>query len=761
MRWPVIFWSALLFFDLVPCGSTTPVNDEVGTHSPEPTAEQQQVNYADRLKQLIGNFLDGQASGFKRQLLSADLSTECSVGLLKFVRGIRNLEPWAMRLFDASGKYPTGALQVTLADLGAFDECVETVVHDEYGTVTARGQYCNLRLLSGGNGTDLMNLLIKAVAMTHPRIQRFSQDFSKTNLPILRLGICMLDECSEEDLQKLFRAVLPSSLSVTVTGCVTSVPPAVTRGQVIIIAFLGSLGLMVVLGTAVDVCIPHKKHLSRIKRILISSSTSFSVVSNTRVLLQVATEKGSEAYRYRFLHGIRFLSIVWIVLGHCYASPSEVWSRIVNAVLHADHWENIIITSGFQSVDTFFFLGGFLLAAGACKLRRTGVIVFVLGVVVRIIRTMAPVFFFIMCVRLLPLMTSGPDAKAFFGETNKETKEKWLSLLLQVMNYNLNPTFDQRVFGHFWYLSLDFQFFVLCLPILLLLKRRAKCAVATFTLLSLLSCSIATWEVAGKQTTPFIVGLTERLETFLETLSTYYSYPFYHGVCYFSGCITFFLVAWYEEQKMPKAVQTAAWCIAIGSGLSCIFMKVPWYQTTEPTSEFVKLSLAFFDRILWSVFLSWTTLACATGRGGFLCTFLSWSAFAPLSRLAFGVYIVHWPFIHLVQQTSRERMFFSYFFVVSLLFSVLLWSYLLSYLLFVFCEAPTARLSKLIFEPTLKSTAMETGDTAPKAVESVEKPSMVIVTADSAKKEPTRSTSGKNSPHGFYCEKANLASCRL
>lgn len=742
------------------CTSATSVSDDARAEAP--ATEPPQAKYADRFKQLIANLLDGASTGFKRKLLNAELSPECSLGLIKFIRGIKNLEPWAMRMFDASGKYPTGALQTTRSDLGAFDECVETVVHDEYGIERVRGQYCNLQLYAG-NKTDLDDYLSRAMQMTHPRVDKFQGHAYEQNVPLLRLGICMLDDCSEQDLQKLLRAVVPPALGVTVTNCVTSVPPTMTKAQVIIIAFLGSLSLMVLLGTAVDVCSPRKGQASGVKGVLLSAATAFSVVSNTRMMLRVATDKGSEAYCYRFLHGLRFLSIVWVVVGHCYGSPSDVWARFVNALIYADHWENTITAGGFISVDTFFFLSGFLLAAVVCKQKKNPMIVFVLAVIRRFIRTMAPVFFVIMCLHLTPLIVSGPDAKTFFTKVHEETHKQWLPLLLQVQNYNFSVAdTNAPVFGHLWYLALDFQYFLVCLPILLLLKRRPKFAVAAFTLLSLLSCAIATWQVAGTQMTPFVVVLTERLTTFLETGFYYYFYPFYHAPCYFTGCITFFLVAWYKEKKMSKAFQTAAWCIAIASGLTCFFLKTPWYQTTQPTNEFGKLSLAFFDRILWSVCLLWVTLACAIGRGGFLCTFLSWSAFTPLSRLAFGVYIIHLPFVQLMMYTSRERMFFSHFFVVSFFFTVLLWSFLLSYLLFVFCEAPTGRLDKLIFDPPRKRTAMTTGDTAPKSDEpALEKPCRVVVTFDNAKKEPVRSANGNSSFKSFDCEKANLTSCHL
>ncbi|KAH7982736.1 hypothetical protein HPB52_006917 [Rhipicephalus sanguineus] len=119
----------------------------------------------------------------------------------------------------------------------------------------------------------------------------------------------------------------------------------------------------------------------------------------------------------------------------------------------------------------------------------------------------------------------------------------------------------------------------------------------------------------------------------------------------------------FRERKIPEALQKVAWCFAIASGLCCVCIKGPWYRTSAPTTEFGKLCTAFFDRILWSVFLAWVTLACATGRGGFVASSLSWRALRPLSRLAFGMYIVHMPFMQFTLHISRERMFFSHFFI--------------------------------------------------------------------------------------------------
>ncbi|KAH7960477.1 hypothetical protein HPB49_020148 [Dermacentor silvarum] len=155
-----------------------------------------------------------------------------------------------------------------------------------------------------------------------------------------------------------------------------------------------------------------------------------------------------------------------------------------------------------------------------------------------------------------------------------------------------------------------------------------------------------------------------------------------------------------DSQKFDKSknLQLAGWYACACCGLFCVLVKFPWYLSHKPTSESVDLFLAFFDRILWSLFLAWIVLMCATGRGGTLTKFLSCNAFVPLSKLSYGVYLIHWPFIELMIHSSRERVYWSVFNQLSLSFAVLVWCFLLSYLAFIACEAPTGVLEKLLFK---------------------------------------------------------------
>ncbi|KAL3196261.1 hypothetical protein MRX96_045283 [Rhipicephalus microplus] len=161
--------------------------------------------------------------------------------------------------------------------------------------------------------------------------------------------------------------------------------------------------------------------------------------------------------------------------------------------------------------------------------------------------------------------------------------------------------------------------------------------------------------------------------------------------------MTSLILADFRERKISKAVLLAGWCACVSCGLFCVFIKLPWYLEENPTTNYAEITLAFFDRILWSFCIGWLTLTCSTGRGGPVNKLLSWNAFVPLSKLSYGVYLIHLPFLELVMHSSRERAYFSEFNQATRFFGALVWCFVLSYLVFVMCEAPTAALDRLTF----------------------------------------------------------------
>lgn len=53
--------------------------------------------------------------------------------------------------------------------MGAYDECIETVVQNKYGTTKVRGQYCDLHLSLGDDDAFLENLL-PTLSYSHKKV---------------------------------------------------------------------------------------------------------------------------------------------------------------------------------------------------------------------------------------------------------------------------------------------------------------------------------------------------------------------------------------------------------------------------------------------------------------------------------------------------------------------------------------------------------------------------------------------------------------
>ncbi|XP_075539816.1 nose resistant to fluoxetine protein 6-like [Dermacentor variabilis] len=321
------------------------------------TTGNSQDNY-DYMSMLRGALARGFASipaSVKFQLLKADVNPECQVGLLRLLRGFLKLEPWALRLFDASGKYPTGLFQASRADIGAFDECLETVAHDKSGNVFTRGQYCNfvayIKNSTAAKGTieGLSNVL-------HPKFQYFKNYTTVLDVPFFRLGICFIDLCGQEDLQVLVDTLKLSLVRLQVSNCVTAEPAPWTTAQIAITSFLAVLLVIIISATTTDYIMKMRPENNEKRSTLLEFVTAFSVTSNTRDLLKVADKAQASQYSMQFLHGIRFFCIIHIVVGHLYTTLSDSWSRLLNMFVSSDEWTHMIAAAGFNSVDTFFFL---------------------------------------------------------------------------------------------------------------------------------------------------------------------------------------------------------------------------------------------------------------------------------------------------------------------------------------------------------------------------------------------------------------------
>ncbi|XP_070389399.1 uncharacterized protein [Dermacentor albipictus] len=181
--------------------------------------------------------------------------------------------------------------------------------------------------------------------------------------------------------------------------------------------------------------------------------------------------------------------------------------------------------------------------------------VFIIGVIRRLIRTCIPLFFIIMCLYALQPFVTGPNTKAFFQDLHKEVTSHWWYLLLQIRNFD--GIRERDVIPHVWYLSTDFQLFVVSLVTLLIFKRHRTLTVGAFALLSLLGCIAGTFIAAVFQLPPFMIFPGSSADLMLRTLNEYYIRPYYHAVCYFGGCMTYLVLDDFKERKLSKVAEAS------------------------------------------------------------------------------------------------------------------------------------------------------------------------------------------------------------
>ena len=178
--------------------------------------------------------------------------------------------------------------------------------------------------------------------------------------------------------------------------------------------------------------------------------------------------------RNRLLDGIRGVAIVLVILSHGWALwPTE--QVLDNA------WLKPLFTSGNVAVSVFFVVGAFLATRSLLRRQDTGADLQV-GVIVvrRYIRLSGQLLVLLLVVLIV---TAVDDASAY---PTTDTGMSALRIATYTWNWYLvsHPLTARPDLGHLWYLSVDFQVFLLVLVLAYLLGRhRAWLAAAVGTLL--------------------------------------------------------------------------------------------------------------------------------------------------------------------------------------------------------------------------------------------------------------------------------------
>lgn len=632
---------------------------------------------------------------------ATNISSTCIKETMHVIGGMRKLKPWAMRFFDSTAKGLDGALSLSLYSYGSYDECVDTVAINERsgkqkGEKMFTGKYCIVRIKpplppkrESFRIHEVMTEL-KSIYEKGTMLSRFAEHAPFLYYVSIQMGLCIPSGCSVDDINQVLSKVADyTHLYLKVKRCEVKEEIKFTPIMIFVISLYSFAGFMVLVGTLIDLyCYYGKTKLtSKTARILLA----FSFMTNFRKFVDTS----SSSKELSCLNGIRFLSMSWIILCHSYLMSLY---RVVSSyeyVLHmAQDWAVQVLLNGFMGVETFFFLGGFLVCYVSSKHVIVGKGNFSVKMYIfhRLWRILPVYIFAILFVFLMQIMGTGPIAYEMLRPLVEGCEENWWTNLLFINNYYV---VTETCFPHGWYLAVDMQLYIGALIILLPLFRWRKVGIGiavTLTVAFMVLCGVLTslWNLPP---TPVVTNPSfERVLSFGTDL---YIKPYSHAASYITGILAGYLLAVKPNLKIPTIVQLVGWCTAITFSISIIYGPYEWNTRREPTS-WETILYGSCHRFAWTLSVAWMVVCCATGHGGVVNYILSWKMWIPLGRLSFIAYLAH-PLVQLAfMAIVRNALAPLHVVGVWLFFGHLMATYGIAFACSMLIESPLLSIEKII-----------------------------------------------------------------
>ncbi|XP_046739404.1 nose resistant to fluoxetine protein 6-like isoform X2 [Diprion similis] len=499
------------------------------------------------------------------------------------------------------------------------------------------------------------------------------------NEDLITLGLCLPASCSSKELslilKKLFqeRTLLAGNLysadfKLLEVRDLNDDHLWLVDGEIIIVAtfLVLTIGLVIV-GTSYDVLVYQKQ--IRAKKISSNNNNEccyekktanttesavvlpefkqstlakfilcFSCYTNTKIIFD--TKLGPDAIPP--IHGLRFLGMMWIVMIHTIFYMTDYADNKPWAWRKAEGFAVQIISNSTLSVDTFFFMSGFLVSylylnsnKGKKEDNKSVDYVgkvndFALTVLKRFIR-LTPAYMMVLGILQINAGWYGKTSQFYMTERPQEVCAKyWWRNILYINNLFGRETMCMT---WSWYLSNDMQFFVIATFTLILSSVFFYTAVGVLTFL-LISSTVLTGYIS------YIYEYVPTMDAQYNMLDILYDPPWTRIGPYIIGVGTaYILIKLNKKLDVKKRTIVLGWCLGSLCNISVLFGLWERHISVLTSAFYVALS-----RTVWAIGIAWLIIACSTNHGGIINTILSYKVFVPLSRLTYCAYLLN-PFL--------------------------------------------------------------------------------------------------------------------
>ena len=564
------------------------------------------------------------------------------------------------------------------------------------------------------------------------------------------IGMCIPKACSVEDFNKNFDYLTANSsapvnitinlningstinntvnfdllpLSIHTSVCYSNenihgTPEELPGVYVFFYVLFSAIAACTILGTLVEIAYTFLLKKSTPEDLSIQLLLCFSLYKNGRRLL--STESVGKDH-LDCMNGMRFLSMTWVVLGHALFLPFQSKTRNIKDAIdlygNGDSFAFEAVMNALPSVDSFFLMSGALTTYIFMKeLDRAGrdtkkhMVTFVMYYVHRYLRLTIPYFLIMgVLISVAPYISYGPDWEGIIRESDSCRKNWWKHFLYiqTLLEDNQNSCMAVT-----WYLVDDMMYHIfsplIIYPIYFLYKKTGKHV-----------WSIAFWAFALFWFTfgNFYISYTTEqppspmipipgLDTHYTYHVDFYSAPWTRYQAYLIGILLGYILHHMRGKpvKLRKDLNIFGWEASFLAAFAVVYGLYNARKTHEMTL-FWSTMYNTFHRIAWNGALAWVIFSCSKGYGGLINEFLSWSVFAPLSRLTFCTYLIHINIIGVFGASvlssfpNDVEMFTSVWYYLAIQFI----SCAVAFVFALLFEIPATRAEKLVVQAVLGS----------------------------------------------------------
>ncbi|XP_057327425.1 nose resistant to fluoxetine protein 6 isoform X1 [Microplitis mediator] len=663
------------------------INSEADSHLSGNNGEIQEIK---NLLEIVPEF----------DLSAENVSAQCRKDSELFKRALRKMSLWAVKMYDATAKIPSGLLSGNVNQLGDFDECLGVDSSADQSTGEINGQYCLVYLqIDVDKSRPYLKYLHRLTHshyafrsnLTDPghRVPRFST---------VNWAVCTPASCSPRDVEITFKDKfskytrglgLDATIRVDREMCQVQRTDSLPVATVIVCLLFAGIIILSIVGAICD------HYYVNVNEILLS----FSLKRNFRKLISLKRSQDDIAT----VHGVRAINALMLIVAH--KSMAVFFYPYANRTTMAEYlgrpW-TVLGRAASLYTDPFIMLSGLLTTYSFVQqLDRSGKIDVkreYLSRLLRLVPTLGALILF--CTFIMPYIGSGPQWNLVVTHHAEICKITWWRNLLFIHNYF---GFENMCLTHTHHVGIDTQLFALSPLMIFTLYKWPKFGGLALAIIALLSTTLRFYVTYYKRLSNYVFFGTSIRQLF-DTANLSYILPSHRLTVYIIGIYLGYLLRRYPKGlKINKSIIRLGWMVTSLAALAAFLGPAGMGSINYVYDPIHAAAYNAFAPIGWCAFFAWIVVVSHTDNSTTSLTrFFGWRGFLVSTRLSYAVYLTQFPvFFYNVGVTRTSE---TYDFVrMHFNFNEFFWIILTAAILTLLFDTPFQNIKNYLLKPKSKN----------------------------------------------------------